>query len=98
MFAVTRTALAVGLLLVAGSALAAERTATIDIKNVSCVTCAPIVKRAIGRVAGVSSVTVVPRDGGSAIATVRYDNARVRPEALAQASTEAGYPARVRKN
>lgn len=98
MLKVIRTAFAAGLLLVAGSALAAERTATLEVKNVSCVTCAPIVKRAIGRVAGVSSVTVVERDGGSAVATVKYDDARMRPEALAQASTEAGYPARLRTN
>ena len=91
-----RTALATGLLLSAGSVLAAERTATLEVKNVTCITCAPIVKRAIGRVAGVKSVTVVELKGGSAMATVTYDDAKVRPAALAQASTNAGYPARVR--
>ena len=70
----------------------------LDVKNVSCVTCAPVVKRAIGRVAGVTSVTVAEKADGTAIATVVYDDAKVRPEALAQASTDAGYPARVRAN
>lgn len=86
------------LLLTAGSALAAERTATIEVENVSCATCAPVVKRVIARIAGVSSVTVVEQPGGHAVATVTYDDARVLPEALAQASTSAGYPARVRTN
>lgn len=98
MLKIIRPALAAALLLAAGSALAAERTATLDVKNVSCVTCAPIVKRAIGRIAGVTNVAVAERPGGSAVATVTYDDAKVRPEALAQASTEAGYPARVRAN
>lgn len=93
-----RTAFTAGLLLTAGSALAAVRTATLEVKNVSCVTCAPIVKRAIGRVAGVKSVTVVEQKGGSAVATVTYDDAKVRPAALVQASTKAGYPARLRTN
>ena len=93
-----RTAVTAGLLLTASSAFAAERTATLDVKNVSCVTCAPIVKRAIGRVVGVRIVKVVEQKGGNAVATVTYDDAKVRPAALAQASTEAGYPARVRTN
>ena len=98
MLKVIRPALVAGLLLAAGSALAAERTATLEVKNVSCVTCAPIVKRAIGRVAGVTGVIVAERPDGSAVATVTYDDAKVRPEGFAQASTDAGYPARVRAN
>lgn len=87
-----------GLLLTAGSALAGELTATMEVENVSCATCAPVVKRVIGRIAGVSSVTVVEQPGGRAVAIVTYDEARVLPEALAQASSSAGFPARVRTN
>lgn len=94
----TRAALAISALLAATSAQSAERTAVLDVKNVSCVTCAPIVKRAIGRIAGVTNVTVAEKAGGTAVATVVYDDAKVRPEVLAQASTDAGYPARVRAN
>lgn len=94
----TRTTLAFAALLAAGSAQAAQRTALLEVKNVSCVTCAPIVKRAIERVAGVTNVTVAEKDGGMAVATVVYDDAEVRPEALAQASINVGYPARVRAN
>lgn len=91
-----RFTLTASLLLAAGSALAAERTIVLDVENVGCITCAPIVKAAIGNVAGVSSVTVVEEELGSAVATVTYDDELVAPEALAQASTDAGYPALVR--
>lgn len=89
---------AIAALLAAGSAQAADRTAVLDVQNVSCVTCAPIVKRAIGRVSGVTGVTVTEKADGTAVAIVAYDDAKVGPEALAEASTKAGYPARVRAN
>lgn len=81
-------------LFTAGQAQAAERTVTLDVKNVSCVTCAPIVKRALTQVRGVSRVVVKEGDGGVAVATVTFDDAQANPNALAQASTNAGYPAR----
>ena len=74
----TRATLAIAALLTAGSAQAVQRTAVLDVKNVSCVTCAPVVKRAIGRVAGVTSVTVAEKADGTAIATVVYDDAKVQ--------------------
>ncbi len=92
-----RAALAVvAALFTAETAQAAERTVTLDVTNVSCVTCAPIVRRAISRVPGVTAVSVNPGDAGRAVATVTYDDVRVTPTVLAQASTNAGYPARVR--
>ncbi len=39
-----RTAVTVAALTLAGGAYAAPRTATLAVENVSCVTCAPIVK------------------------------------------------------
>jgi mercuric ion binding protein len=79
------------------AAQAAERTARLDVSNVSCVTCAPIVRRTISRIQGVEAVTVTVTPGGrgQAVATVTYDDARVTPAAMALASTRAGYPARV---
>lgn len=96
MLKVMRLALTTGLLLAAGSALATERTLILDVENVGCVTCIPVVKAAIGGVAGVSSVTVVEEGAGRAVATVTYDDEMAAPEALALASTNAGYPALVR--
>jgi len=84
-------------LVTADAAQAAERTVRLDVTNVSCVTCAPIVRRTISRIPGVEAVTVIvtPGGNGQAVATVTYDDARVTPAALALASTRAGYPARV---
>ena len=96
MLKVMRLALTAGVLLAAGSALATERTLILDVENVGCITCGPIVEWAVGSLAGVSSVTVVEEDLGLAVATVVYDDELVAPDALAQASTDAGFPAVVR--
>ncbi|MDT7531280.1 cation transporter [Sphingopyxis sp. SE2] len=80
---------------VTSGALAAPRTATLQIKNVSCVTCVPIVKRTLSRVSGVTKVAVVEK-AGIATATVSFDDAKVAPAALAAAASEAGYPAVVK--
>ena len=92
-----RTAVVAASLLVAGSAFAAERTVTLDVANVSCVTCAPIVKRTLSRIAGVSRV-VVTEHAGAAIATVTYDDQGVAADALAAATTNVGFPSQVRAN
>lgn len=90
-----RTAVTIAALTLAGGAFAAPQTATLDVENVSCVTCAPIVKRTLSRISGVSQVAVVER-GGRATATVTFDDEKVTAEALAQATTNAGYPSTVR--
>ena len=92
-----RTALLTASLLAAGCAFAADRTATLDVENVSCVTCAPIVKRTLSRVPGVSRVVVTER-AGAAVAVVTFDDQRVTPEALAVATTNVGFPSQVRAN
>ncbi len=67
---ITRLAAALGLLLATGAgASAAERTATLEVQNVTCASCAPIVKRTLARVPGVSRVAVT-EGSGTATATV----------------------------
>lgn len=92
-----RIALTASALMLAGGAMAAPRTVTLEVENVSCVTCAPIVKRVLSRVPGVSQVAVVDH-GGMATATVTFDDEKVTPEALTQATTNAGYPSTVVKD
>ncbi len=54
---ITRLAAALGLVLATGTtAFAAEQTVTLEVQNVSCVTCAPMVRRTLTRVPGVSRV------------------------------------------
>ena len=90
-----RIALTASALMLAGGAMAAPRTVTLNVENVSCATCAPIVKRVLSGIPGVSQVTVV-EDSGMATATITFDYGKVTPEALNQATTNAGYPSTVK--
>jgi mercuric ion binding protein len=90
-----RTFVAVAALALAADAVAAPRTATLEIVNVGCVSCAPIVKRTLSRMPGVSQVAIVER-GGRATATVTFDDEKVTADALAQAATNAGFPSTVK--
>lgn len=75
----------------AQGASAAPRIATLQIQNVGCITCVPIVKRTLSRVSGVTKVTVVEKNG-TATATVAFDDSKVAAKALAAATVDAGYP------
>lgn len=89
---ITRLAAALAFVLATGTmASAAEQTATLEVQNVSCVTCAPIVKRTLTRVPGVSRVAV-SEGNGTATATVTFDTAKTDVAALVQATTNAGFP------
>jgi mercuric ion binding protein len=88
------TLFALGLTLAsfAFNAVAAERTVTLAIDNMSCVTCPITVKAAIKRVPGVRAVQV---DYKTKQATVTFDDTRTSAKALAKASTDVGFPGRV---
>ncbi len=75
-----------------------QRVAMLNVLNVSCATCAPIVTRALSSVPGVANVSVKEGFGASATVRVGYDPRRVTPAALAAATTGAGYPAKVANN
>lgn len=91
-----RGAVAVAALSFAGSAFAKPATATLRVENVGCVACAPIVKRALSRLPGVGKVTIV-EEGNVALATVMFDDAKVKAAALAEATTNAGYPSTLKE-
>ena len=76
--------------LLAQPALAAERSASFSISNMTCPLCPITVKSAISQVPGVISVEV-NRD--LAQAKVSYDDTQATADAIAAASTNAGYPA-----
>jgi mercuric ion binding protein len=73
---------------------AAERTVTLDVANMSCVTCPLTVKTAIKRVPGVLDATV---DFKTKQAHVRFDDAKTTALAVSKASTDVGFPATVTK-
>jgi mercuric ion binding protein len=101
----TAAAATPGIALVAGSPAssqgpkpsAGQRITTLNVVNVSCATCAPIVKAALSRIRGVVNVSVEERAGASATARVVHDPRLVAPSALAAAVTEVGFPASVAK-
>lgn len=71
---------------------AAERTVTLAVKNMSCVTCGPIVHKSLTRVPGVRRVQVSAKTGA---ATVVYDDTKADVAALTAATTKAGFPSQV---
>lgn len=70
--------------------VAAEQTVTMDIEKMTCALCPLTVRKAMERVDGVHDVEV---DFDSKIATVTFDDSETTASAIAQASTEVGYPA-----
>ncbi len=73
-------------------AQAAEATQTLvfAVENMTCPLCPVTVRTAMEQVSGVKSVTV---DFDAKTATVVFDPAQARPDAIAKASADAGYPA-----
>ncbi len=82
----------VAALLVTSAVLAAGKTITLNVDNMSCASCAPIVKKSLERVSGVSKVAVSRQLD---TATVTYDDTKANVEALIAATTNAGYPSRL---
>tara|TARA_R110001606_G_scaffold381957_1_gene543479 strand:- start:1545 stop:1889 length:345 start_codon:yes stop_codon:yes gene_type:complete len=70
----------------------ALKTETFNIEKMTCATCPITVKKAIGKVSGVSSVDV---DFQAKTAKVTFDPERTTESAIASASTNAGYPAKI---
>ncbi len=77
---------------IAKSTLAAERTVTLAVDNMTCTTCAPTVRKSIERVAGVAGVEISTERN---TATVIFDDTVAKVEALIAATTNAGYPSRL---
>ena len=77
----------------AATQAAAVRTTTFAIENMTRALCPVPVKSAMERVDGVQSVEI---DFDAKTATVIFDPTVAAPEAIAAASTNAGYPATAR--
>lgn len=67
---------------------------TLTVKNMSCAMCKYTVENALKQVEGVQSAKV---DMAKGTAEVVFDPVRVSPERLAQAVSDAGYPAAVKR-
>ncbi len=94
MFRFSTAAAAFAIMLSPLAVQAAEKTVVLNIANVSCDSCGPIVKKALSRVEGVKSVQFTEASAGSgAVATVTFDDATADVPKLIAAATNAGYPA-----
>lgn len=76
-------------LLWANVGFAAEKTVTLAIDNMDCVSCPYIVKQSLKKLSGVRAVVVSLENG---TATVTYDDDATTVVALIAATTNAGYP------
>src|SRR5262249_9536163 len=75
--------------LASSTALAAEKTITLAVKNMYCADCPFIVRKSLEAVPGVSKAVVSYKDK---TAVVTYDDTKADVAALTRATTEAGYP------
>ena len=77
---------------VAVQVAASESTATFVIENMTCAMCPITVRKAMEKVSGVKSAEI---DFVAKTATVLFDPAVTTTSAIAEASTNAGYPAHI---
>ena len=85
-------ALAAPGLLLPAAADAAQRTVTLAVENMTCASCPYIVRQAMTAVPGVTHVEV---SFEKKAATVTFDDARTTADAVAAASANVGFPARL---
>jgi len=78
------------LALSSSACLAGEQTVTLAVEKMNCVLCPITVRKAIESVEGVIKVAV---EYDTKRAMVRYDDGTTTWEIIAEASTNAGYPA-----
>ncbi|HEU0202896.1 MAG TPA: cation transporter [Burkholderiaceae bacterium] len=70
------------------------QTVTLDVQNMTCASCPLTVRQILKKQPGVEEAKV---DLRSQSAQVKFDPAKVQPEQLAKAVSEAGYPSKVRR-
>ena len=75
------------------AALAAPRTVTLDIQNMTCAVCPITVKKALEHVSGVQQVTV---DYTSKTAIIEFDDTVATADKLTVATKNAGYPSSIK--
>jgi len=84
------TIISLGGIVLAMPASADEQTVSMSIEKMTCALCPITVRKAMQRVDGVEEVEV---DFDSKKAVVTFDDKKTTADAVAKASTDAGYPA-----
>lgn len=75
-------------------AWAAVKTVTLSVPGMTCSACPITIKAALSQVPGVEKTTVI-FDKKEAV--VSFDDAKTNPQALINATTNAGYPSSVKR-
>ena len=75
------------------SVLAAIQTVTLDVQKMTCATCPITIKKALSKVNGVRNIDVSLEKKE---AVVVFDDAQTNAPALIEATTNAGFPARIK--
>jgi mercuric ion binding protein len=73
---------------------ATPQTVTLYVQNMTCPLCKITVKKALEKTSGVMEAKV---DYEKKTATVRFDPDKATPQALTEATRDAGFPSTVRK-
>jgi periplasmic mercuric ion binding protein len=88
-----RKLLAVLLIVPAVALAATPQTTVLDVQNMTCSMCPITVQKALERVPGVLDAKV---DYDHKTAVVKYDPDKANPSALVKATTNAGFPSKLR--
>ncbi len=80
------------LLAAQAAAIAGERTVTLEVDGMTCVSCPYFVKQILTRIDGVGEVKVSLR---AKSAVVTFDDEKTGVEALTEATANVGFPSRV---
>ena len=81
------------MLFAGGSAFAAEKTITLNVKGMTCASCPYMVKKSLTKVDGVKKVDVTLK---TKLAVVTFDDAKTTVEAMTNATFEAGFPSELK--
>lgn len=82
---------AIALFALSSTSWAASKGVTLSVPGMDCATCPITVKKALGRVPGVSAIEV---NFEKREAVVTFDDSKTNIGALTKATEEAGYPSR----
>lgn len=79
---------------VSAMSMAATRNVTLAVAGMTCPTCPITVRKSLQKLAGVETVRI---DFPHKAVIVSYDDAKVHPAQLTQATADAGYPSTVKQ-
>jgi len=88
-----RAASLVLILFAAGSAIAAEKTVTLAVEGMTCVSCPYMVKNSLTKVEGVKKVNVSLE---TKLAVVTFDDAKTTVDTMTDATFKAGFPSELK--